>query len=201
MWRSPKFSLWPRSQIHATPWSQLVLIVDSLDSIPSTVFSPNKQFATPPTAQLLSRHIFHNEVYDAAGGGCCPVQLRGNRHVPHIPSRSTRASLLLRQHQKHQGEDCILLCRTDTELRNDQTDSDEAMANDCQIQVQSGGSFDIDYEVADPNGKIVLSGEKERQGDFAFTAQVVGDYSFCFSNQMSTFTEKYVDLDIAVRTR
>ncbi|CEJ80816.1 Putative Erp2,4 [[Torrubiella] hemipterigena] len=64
--------------------------------------------------------------------------------------------------------------------------------------VQSGGSFDIDYIVEGPNGKIVLEGEKERQGDFAFTAQEAGDYSFCFSNQMSTFAEKYVDFEINV---
>lgn len=64
--------------------------------------------------------------------------------------------------------------------------------------VQSGGSFDIDYEVTSPTNKVIMSGEKERQGDFAFTAQTPGDYSFCFSNQMSTFAEKFVDLEIAV---
>ncbi|KAJ3495692.1 hypothetical protein NLG97_g3218 [Lecanicillium saksenae] len=64
--------------------------------------------------------------------------------------------------------------------------------------VQSGGSFDIDYEVTSPHNKVIMSGEKERQGDFAFTAQVPGDYSFCFSNQMSTFAEKFVDIEISV---
>ncbi len=43
-----------------------------------------------------------------------------------------------------------------------------------------------------------MSGEKERQGDFAFTAQTAGDYAFCFSNQMSTFAEKFVDIEISV---
>ncbi len=43
-----------------------------------------------------------------------------------------------------------------------------------------------------------MSGEKERQGDFAFTAQTPGDYAFCFSNQMSTFAEKFVDIEISV---
>jgi hypothetical protein len=64
--------------------------------------------------------------------------------------------------------------------------------------VQSGGSFDVDYQVEGPNGKVILAGEKERQGDFVFTAQQAGDYSFCFNNEMSTFAEKFVDFEIAV---
>jgi hypothetical protein len=66
------------------------------------------------------------------------------------------------------------------------------------LQVQSGGSFDVDYIVEGPNGKIIMDGQKERQGDFVFSANVVGDYSFCFDNEMSTFAEKFVDFEIAV---
>jgi len=65
-------------------------------------------------------------------------------------------------------------------------------------QVQAGGSFDIDYEVKGPNEKIIMDGTKERQGDFVFTAQELGEYSFCFNNDMSTFQEKFVDFEIAV---
>lgn len=65
-------------------------------------------------------------------------------------------------------------------------------------QVQSGGSFDVDYTVTAPGGKIVLDGTKERQGDHVFTAQSNGEYSFCFNNEMSTFAEKMVDFEIAV---
>ncbi|CAI2179232.1 7555_t:CDS:2 [Funneliformis geosporum] len=64
--------------------------------------------------------------------------------------------------------------------------------------VQSGGSFDIDYLVTDPRNKIVLNGERERQGDFVFTANFVGEYSFCFANDMSTFAEKLVDFEISI---
>ncbi|PHH87233.1 hypothetical protein CDD83_9139 [Cordyceps sp. RAO-2017] len=63
--------------------------------------------------------------------------------------------------------------------------------------VQSGGSFDVDYLVEGPGGKIILEGEKERQGDFVFTAQRTGEYSFCFDNEMSTFTEKMIDIEIS----
>ena len=40
--------------------------------------------------------------------------------------------------------------------------------------------------------------EKDRQGDYVFTANQVGEYSFCFSNDMSTFAEKVVDFEITV---
>ncbi|EAS31058.3 emp24/gp25L/p24 family protein [Coccidioides immitis RS] len=64
--------------------------------------------------------------------------------------------------------------------------------------VQSGGSFDIDYSVVGPGEKVIMEGQKERQGDFVFTAQSVGEYRFCFNNGMSTFAEKMVDFEVAV---
>ena len=44
-----------------------------------------------------------------------------------------------------------------------------------------------------------MEGQKERQGDFVFTAKEQGEYRFCFNNEMSTFVEKMVDFEIAVR--
>ncbi|RFU33488.1 hypothetical protein B7463_g2872, partial [Scytalidium lignicola] len=64
--------------------------------------------------------------------------------------------------------------------------------------VQAGGSFDVDYEVVGPQDKVILDGEKERGGDYVFTATETGEYRFCFNNQMSTFAEKFVDFEIAV---
>ncbi|KAI8096687.1 emp24/gp25L/p24 family/GOLD-domain-containing protein [Halteromyces radiatus] len=64
--------------------------------------------------------------------------------------------------------------------------------------VQSGGSFDIDYMVSDPRERVVLEGKGERQGDYVFTANHAGEYSFCFSNDMSTFAEKLVDFEITL---
>lgn len=66
--------------------------------------------------------------------------------------------------------------------------------------VQSGGSFDIDYSVLDPNDKVIISGERERQVDIIFTGNTVGEYSFCFSNDMSSFSEKLIDFDITVES-
>ncbi|KAJ6510400.1 emp24/gp25L/p24 family/GOLD-domain-containing protein [Mycena sanguinolenta] len=66
--------------------------------------------------------------------------------------------------------------------------------------VQSGGSFDIDFDIKDPNDKVLLDGERERQGDYVLTANTVGEYSFCFENDMSTLTEKLIDFDIMVES-
>lgn len=56
----------------------------------------------------------------------------------------------------------------------------------------------MDYNVVGPNNKIILDGQKERQGDFVFTAKEQGEYRFCFDNEMSTFVEKMVDFEITV---
>ncbi|GAB1522139.1 hypothetical protein RhiTH_005249 [Rhizoctonia solani] len=66
--------------------------------------------------------------------------------------------------------------------------------------VQSGGDFDIDFEVKDPLNEQIIDGQRERQGDYIFTANKVGEYSFCFENDMSSFTEKLVDFDIMVES-
>lgn len=66
--------------------------------------------------------------------------------------------------------------------------------------MQSGGSFDVDYTVMGPDGKVIMENSKERQLDSVFTAKATGEYRFCFNNEMSTFAEKMVDFEIAVRT-
>lgn len=66
------------------------------------------------------------------------------------------------------------------------------------FSVQSGGNFDVDYDVLDPNSVPMLTGNHETGGDYAFTAMKIGEYSFCFSNAMSTFVDKVIDVDISV---
>lgn len=46
----------------------------------------------------------------------------------------------------------------------------------------------------------MLDGSREQQGDFIFTANTVGEYQFCFENEMSTLTDKLVDFDIMVES-
>ncbi|KAF3990903.1 hypothetical protein FT663_02976 [Candidozyma haemuli var. vulneris] len=62
--------------------------------------------------------------------------------------------------------------------------------------VQSGGDFDVDYEIKSPSRRTIYGDTKSRQGSFVFEADVVGEYEFCFSNEMSTFAEKVVDFEI-----
>ncbi|CCU82087.1 unnamed protein product [Blumeria hordei] len=64
--------------------------------------------------------------------------------------------------------------------------------------VQSGDSFEIDYDVVGPDRKEILDGIKERQGDFVFTANAAGPYEFCFSNKVSASTQKLFDFEITV---
>jgi hypothetical protein len=47
---------------------------------------------------------------------------------------------------------------------------------------------------------VILDGARERQGDYVLTANTVGEYAFCFENDMSTLTEKLVDFDIMVES-
>lgn len=67
--------------------------------------------------------------------------------------------------------------------------------------VQSGGSFELNYDVTDPSGHIIFDGERERQGEFVFTAKQGGDYAFCLNNPSGIFSAdhpKMVDFEITV---
>jgi hypothetical protein len=46
----------------------------------------------------------------------------------------------------------------------------------------------------------MLEGSRERQGDYIFTASHIGEYAFCFENDMSTITHKLIDFDIMVES-
>lgn len=45
---------------------------------------------------------------------------------------------------------------------------------------------------------MLNSGSAEKDGEFIFTVQQIGEYGFCFSNAMSTFAQKVVTFDIDV---
>lgn len=62
--------------------------------------------------------------------------------------------------------------------------------------VQSGGAFDVNYHIKAPDGRIIVSEEKQRQGDYVFNANQQGEYEFCFDNEMSTFAEKVIDFQV-----
>ncbi|KAJ1844846.1 hypothetical protein LPJ73_005017 [Coemansia sp. RSA 2703] len=64
--------------------------------------------------------------------------------------------------------------------------------------VHQGGNFDIDFEVEGPNNRQLFKGEAERQGDYVFTANQLGEYAFCFKNGLASFADKQVEFDISV---
>jgi hypothetical protein len=49
----------------------------------------------------------------------------------------------------------------------------EALIEGFYFAVQSGGDFEVDYTVMDPDDKVLLEGVNERQGDYIFTANKV----------------------------
>jgi len=67
-----------------------------------------------------------------------------------------------------------------------------------EFAVVTGGNFDIDFTVKDPKGTVVHSGEAEKEGDFTFVAEPQGEYSFCFSNGMSTVSSKVIEFGVEV---
>lgn len=62
--------------------------------------------------------------------------------------------------------------------------------------VQAGGAFDVNYTIKGPNRAVIVEMEKQRQGDYLFNADQIGEYEFCFDNEMSTFAEKVIDFEI-----
>ncbi|KAJ3335962.1 hypothetical protein HDU93_003997 [Gonapodya sp. JEL0774] len=63
--------------------------------------------------------------------------------------------------------------------------------------VQSGGNFDIDYEVKHADfPHPIVGGKDEQQGDFAFSSPAVGEIAACFFNSASTFDSKDVTVEL-----
>ncbi|XP_039274353.1 transmembrane emp24 domain-containing protein 7-like [Styela clava] len=64
-----------------------------------------------------------------------------------------------------------------------------------EFQVISGGRYDVDCKIEDPDG-LELYGKKKQQYDSQqWTTQKVGVYKVCFSNEFSTITHKVVYFD------
>ncbi|BFZ14066.1 hypothetical protein BsWGS_17105 [Bradybaena similaris] len=67
-----------------------------------------------------------------------------------------------------------------------------------EFQVITGGNYDVDMELTDPNGQVLYKDVKKQYDSFTWTAQYKGVYTFCFSNEFSTFTHKVVYFDLQV---
>ena len=66
------------------------------------------------------------------------------------------------------------------------------------FQVVSGGNYDVDVRILDPDEKTLYDGRRKQYDSVEFTTVVAGDYLFCFSNQFSSFSHKVVYFDFIV---
>lgn len=64
------------------------------------------------------------------------------------------------------------------------------------FQVLTGGNFEIDFEITAPNGDKVITANDKRYADYLVRSFGFGEYSFCFSNRVSTVTPKKVEFSI-----
>lgn len=65
-------------------------------------------------------------------------------------------------------------------------------------QVITGGHYDVDCYVEDPNGRTIYKETKKQYDSFPHRTEVQGVYTFCFSNEFSTFSHKTVYFDFQV---
>ncbi|CUA67736.1 Endosomal protein P24B [Rhizoctonia solani] len=63
-------------------------------------------------------------------------------------------------------------------------------------QVGGGGHLDIDFWLSDPINIALNKRLKESEGTASLTAEKDGRYTYCFSNEMSTVTNKEVSFNV-----
>ncbi|XP_005796202.1 transmembrane emp24 domain-containing protein 3-like [Xiphophorus maculatus] len=66
---------------------------------------------------------------------------------------------------------------------------------DIDFQVISGGNYDVDCFVTDPQNNVLYNERKKQYDSFSHTTAMEGVYKVCFSNEFSTFTHKIVYMD------
>ncbi len=66
------------------------------------------------------------------------------------------------------------------------------------LQVITGGNYDVDVELASPDGRALYKDVKKQYDSFTWTTDLKGIYRFCFSNEFSTFSHKVVYFDFQV---
>ncbi|XP_053722799.1 transmembrane emp24 domain-containing protein 3 [Synchiropus splendidus] len=72
---------------------------------------------------------------------------------------------------------------------------DKDVKFDLDYQVITGGNYDVDCSVADPQHNVLYDEKKKQYDSFSHTTAMKGVYQICFSNEFSTFTHKTVYLD------
>jgi len=73
---------------------------------------------------------------------------------------------------------------------------DEDVSVSVNFQVTAGGALDIDVTITGPDNKVIYEAYRESDGKLSFTTETEGLHKFCFSNKMSSVTEKVVNFQI-----
>ncbi|PWZ02338.1 supernatant protein factor, C-terminal domain-containing protein [Testicularia cyperi] len=63
-------------------------------------------------------------------------------------------------------------------------------------QVGGGGHLDIDVSLTDPKLRALFEQKRKDTGTYSFTAQDDGRYTYCFSNEFSTVSDKTVSFNV-----
>lgn len=64
------------------------------------------------------------------------------------------------------------------------------------FQVGDGGNHDIDFKIYDPADRILVDVTKRTDGEYNTVAVLDGRHTYCFSNEMSTVTEKEISFNV-----
>ncbi|KAF7638776.1 GOLD domain-containing protein [Meloidogyne graminicola] len=64
-----------------------------------------------------------------------------------------------------------------------------------EYQVVTGGQYDVDVVLEDPNGNVLYKELKKQLDSYSYKTSVEGTYKVCFSNEFSTFSHKVVYMD------
>uniref|UniRef100_F7A1W8 GOLD domain-containing protein n=2 Tax=Ciona intestinalis TaxID=7719 RepID=F7A1W8_CIOIN len=67
-----------------------------------------------------------------------------------------------------------------------------------EYQVISGGRYDVDCTIEDPDGLKLYSEKRKQYDSYAWDAQKTGAYQICFSNEFSTITHKVIYFSMIV---
>lgn len=67
-----------------------------------------------------------------------------------------------------------------------------------EFQVVTGGHYDVDVSIEAPNNQQIYKEVKKQYDTFPFVPDIAGTYTFCFSNEFSTFSHKLVYMDLQV---
>jgi len=74
----------------------------------------------------------------------------------------------------------------------------EGVESNLEFQVVTGGQYDVDVMLTDPQNQELYKVVKEQYGSFQFKPKMTGIYKVCFSNEFSTFSHKLVYMDFQV---